>query len=109
VSRFPFTNRLLFTGAGCGLTSMALHAAGFQVTTTDKVSLLSILQQNISNYLHASGSVEETNTIAVKPLDWDNESTFLPMHPSIIVCSDCLYNSATVTPLLNVLEKVRLI
>lgn len=90
---------------------MALHAAGFQVTTTDKVSLLSILQNNISNYLQAStiSADEATNTIAVQALDWENEATFLPIRPSIIVCSDCLYNSATVVPLLNVLEKVRMI
>lgn len=116
------------TGAGCGLISATLLSKGYRVVATDKASVLDLLQTNTDNWLRASNDASRDRVRLVE-LDWATvgstgdgmENTLNAMAalgggldaagagrpcPDLVVCSDCLYSSAAIAPLLNVLEAV---
>lgn len=80
---------------------------GLNVIATDKDNMIAVLQKNVAEYLAVAGS-NSSNSIDVIPYDWDISSKSSAVLPQadIIVCSDCLYNSSSIEPLLEVLEKV---
>lgn len=116
---------IVWSGAGCGLTSLSLRAAGYDVIATDKLALLDLLRHNVSSGSSgdsntsntssisnstSSNSTTSSNSIEVRELDWYASSTtaaglLLEGRPpvDVIVCSDCLYSSDSVLRLLDVL------
>ncbi len=101
------------TGSGCGLTAMALHRRNFSVIATDKKIMLGLLSKNIGSYISNVNS-RETN-IEVFHFEWDklseeaNVSIPISMQdPDLVVCSDCLYDSNSVAPLIQTIELVYL-
>jgi predicted nicotinamide N-methyase len=61
-------------GAGCGLTTMALVAAGFDVIATDKAAVVPLLEGNIRRFMqellknsYSSGSVGSAKVVE---FDW---------------------------------------
>jgi hypothetical protein len=96
------------------LTSVALNCAGYSVLATDKCLVLDLLQSNIDEWrTHRNDFSIKVSTpeIVVQELDWSIEYDAQPlkMHgrlPDLIVCSDCVYSTSSVLPLLNMLEKV---
>lgn len=106
-------------GAGCGLTTIALHRRNFSVVSTDKKSLLDVLQRNISDYTaQLIDGESHSRNIVVLEFEWEKVSSpkkldqMIPqsmLDVDLIVCSDCLYDSTSVEPLLRTLEMVSLI
>jgi hypothetical protein len=93
---------------------MALSLKGYDVIATDKAIILDLLKENVGIFSDKFQSSIK-GKIIVKQLDWvqvDNEvteSVLSGVYPDLILCSDCLYSSASVMPLLSVLEKVIII
>ncbi len=121
MTRPPTTNLVLFcvfAGAGCGLAALALHCAGFEVVATDKSVTLELLRSNVDSWLRLCGE-ERVPPISVQELDWLSAGAATSASevewqnllggrvPDLLVCSDCVYSSASVEPLLAVLEQVR--
>ncbi len=108
---FAFILRLVNIGSGCGLTAMALHRRNYSVIATDKKSILGLLSKNIESYISNVNSAE-TN-IEVFHFEWDklceeeHVSISISMQdPDLVVCSDCLYDSNSVAPLIQTIELV---
>lgn len=119
--------RAVDLGAGCGLTSMALACAGFNVWSSDKAQLLPRLTSNLEDFKQAcaqSGRMDEIGAIRPVELNWtafdcsdttDSDSVSGGHHlgglcggyPELLVCSDCLYSSSCIDPLLCVIEQVK--
>lgn len=94
-------------GSGCGLTSITLHQIGFKVIATDNARVLPLLQQNINQYLSSLLDDEiNPNSMIIKELDWTQANFSEELFPDFIVCSDCIYDSLSVDPLINILLKV---
>jgi hypothetical protein len=98
-------------GAGCGLTSLALHRKGFNVIATDKNLLLPLLTKNVSEYLKVLPDC--LTQLDIVEFEWGKllsaaDSPSL-IGPDFIVCSDCLYSSASIEPLIETLEFVSII
>lgn len=122
-------------GAGCGLTSIVFHSLGFNVVATDRLSIMNILEENLHHYLaqvepsckSASDSESESKTsqsattsspsprnsqypfLKILPFDWELEHDSLKISENnidLILCSDCLYNSIVVEPLIRVIQMV---
>ncbi len=92
---------------------MALHRRDFSVVATDKPILMNLLQRNIDEYL-SKVEQKNDNSIEVKEFEWEKviqvENDIIPTDindASLVVCSDCLYDSTSVEPLLQTLELVR--
>lgn len=120
-------------GAGCGLTSMALALAGYDVIATDKACLLPLLEMNLAAFRsEACSHSVELGIVKVAQLEWTKRDSgsggaaeeresgrgsedvrrvreLCSGRPNLVVCSDCLYSSASVEPLLEVLEQVGLL
>lgn len=80
-------------GAGCGLTSLALQALGAQVIATDREVMMRLLQANFTGQTEC--------------FDWASHAQEMPaalLDADLIVCSDCLYASSAVVPLLSTLS-----
>lgn len=96
-------------GAGCGLTSIALAMCGYDVIAADKAVVVPLLQRNADACLSAYAG---TGSIEVISMDWSASDAMetLSRHLSrpidLVVCSDCVYQLASVDPLLNILEQV---
>lgn len=100
------------SGAGCGLTSIATALCGYDVIAADKSAVVPLLKRNIDasapNFLK-NGGVDVIN------IDWSahNAVGTLSQHLTrpldLVVCSDCVYQLASVDPLLNILEKVKIL
>eukprot|EP01038_Epipyxis_sp_PR26KG_P005780 gene5780-7978_t len=117
-------------GAGCGLASIVLSSLNYHVISTDKENVMSILKSNIDRYmLSRSGIDHDTslNPIITAEFDWfkmneensdftnsNNRSQlmnkYIPnldeKYPDLIICSDCLYNSSSIFPLIDVLDLI---
>ena len=143
-------------GAGCGLVTLVLLLRGFDVITTDKLSALPLLRENVDAF-YAQYSIEQgaerssqehVNTeqraaapesqslylprVSVVAFDWtsgegaealraaidaftaadaasgsDGDATNRPPHAlDLVVCSDCVYASTVVSPLVQCLSQV---
>jgi predicted TPR repeat methyltransferase len=103
-SSFP---TVLDLGAGCGLASIVFHSLGFNVIATDRLSIVNLLEENVNNYL-ATGKGLREPFVKIIPFDWELENDFSKFTDKIdlILCSDCLYNSAVVEPLIRVIHLV---
>ena len=89
---------------------MALHRRNFSVAATDKRILMDVLKKNILDYLE---KVDKPGAhIDVLEFEWEKVVQSEPEIPlsmrdaDLIVCSDCLYDSTSVEPLLQTLEMV---
>lgn len=104
-------SRILELGSGCGLTAATLSFinAGNFVIATDKRSVLPLLQANVDSFLNRMVQAgRAVGSVQVQELDWFayTAGSQLPEwggHLDLIVLSDCLYSSASVGPLVNVL------
>jgi hypothetical protein len=91
---------------------MVLYSMGFNVIATDKHSIVStILGDNIATYL-ATSSQGTDHTIEQVVLDWEadaanQDNLLVGKSFDLILCSDCLYNSMSVHPLLEIIETVK--
>jgi hypothetical protein len=94
------------------LTSVALDCAGYDVLATDKRVVLDLLRLNVCEW--QKRKLSQSNII-VEEFDWFSSGSVdyvslmefpRPRFPDLIVCSDCIYSSSSVLPLLSVLEKV---
>jgi len=111
--------RAVDLGAGCGLTTMALACAGYDVWSSDKAQLLPQLSSNIADFQQAFALAgrNEIGAIRSMELNWTafdcnntaGEETLAGLcggYPELLVCSDCLYSSSCIEPLLCVIEQV---
>jgi predicted nicotinamide N-methyase len=117
---------VLDLGAGCGLTSIVFHSLGFNVIATDKLAIMNLLEENVNQYLEqvekkpeavASSEDSSSSTASSKPFlkiipfDWELENDAVKLYDNadidLILCSDCLYNSMVVEPLIRVILMVR--
>lgn len=104
---------VLELGAGCGLTTIALLAAGIapeQILATDKEEVIqSVLKPNVEQYLMNCDTSSNSSKAQLMALDWEKDTlaTSIPSdikaRVKVIVCSDSLYSSHAVSPLLQVL------
>jgi predicted nicotinamide N-methyase len=102
-------------GAGCGLTSMVAHHLGYNVIATDRSSLVhGLLQENIQEYLQSAAfkSILDCRSLdweSVSPTNWNDQLQISPSQRiRYIICSDCLYSSPAVQPLLYLLDYIAL-
>jgi predicted nicotinamide N-methyase len=92
--------RALDLGAGIGLTSLALAALGWDVTSTDVSELVSgILQQNIEDPRNTTA-----RTITVQELDWIAPPLQQEVIYDLIITADTIYSPPLVVPLLNTIR-----
>ena len=114
----------MYLGAGCGLTSIALWLAGYDVIATDKEYSLPLLRENIEYNLarHQQQSMNEKNeelgTIQVYEYDWNelrgpSEQLRLAIggeenRVDLVVLSDCVYATTSIQPLLDALDQALL-
>lgn len=117
-------------GSGCGLAAMALVCAGYDTIATDKACVMGLLTENLNNFQAAVRQHTKSDSLAtgsvkgILELDWNLQEEVSDAaclagtikglldhchgeYPDLVVCSDCLYSSASVTPLLDVLDQVR--
>lgn len=109
----------LDVGAGCGLTSIVAHQLGYTVVATDRSSIVDgLLGDNFRQYLDTAADREasQSNRLQCLSLDW--EAMFAGASTadwfdqlgdksiSCVLCSDCLYSSPAVQPLLSLLDTV---
>lgn len=115
-------------GSGCGLAAMALVCAGYDTIATDKACVMELLTENLNNFqsalrLRTKGDSTPPGSVkGILELDWNLQEVSNAeclvgtikglldychgLYPDLVVCSDCLYSSASVTPLLDVLDQV---
>ena len=147
-------------GAGCGLTTIALIAQGYDVIATDRAHVVPLLEYNIHSFLniynntdisnsyntihtHTNGNSSHINNnnnnngtltkgscpVKVIEFDWmsnehsllwnttntnttnnygdDEERRRFDIHRiSLIICSDCIYDSFMIPSLINVLQSI---
>ncbi|KAF8543492.1 putative methyltransferase-domain-containing protein, partial [Trichophaea hybrida] len=92
--------RVLDLGAGIGLTSLALAALGWDVTSTDVSELVSgILQQNIEDPRNTTAG-----TVTVQELDWIAPPLQQEVTYDLIITADTIYSLPLVVPLLNTIR-----
>lgn len=128
----------MLLGAGCGLTSMALWSKGFHVISSDVLTILPILKENIDLFTGSSDKDMHNPRMSVVPFHWSSDavsqmkSEVLCMRSDLatstqssttedgatavvdkadrevdlIVCSDCLYASFSVAPLVDAINEV---
>lgn len=104
-------NKALELGSGCGLVSMALAFAGFEVTATDKPAVLPLLRENLSDFeRRLSTEADQMAVVRTAAFEWSEAQPeeLQGAKFDTIVCCDCLYASTAVEPLLNALRNVRL-
>jgi hypothetical protein len=77
------------------------------VIATDRLSIVNLLEENVNNYLSTQKGASEP-FLKIIPFDWELENDFSKFTDNIdlILCSDCLYNSAVVEPLIRVIHLV---
>jgi predicted nicotinamide N-methyase len=123
---------LILIGSGCGLTSMALLLQDYDVIATDRAAVIPILNQNINNFqqivnnelsLDKRGVSSSSSSVEVVEYDWVNvkNDTYDKTRNisalknviakktdelDVVVCSDCIYNTAMIQPLLETLLMV---
>jgi predicted nicotinamide N-methyase len=99
-------------GSGCGLNVLALLGAGYDhVVAMDQDVHVALLTENISAYMPSS------TRCSVVECDWvDPKDSFAQIkrivadnndgveYPDVIVCSECLYASASAEPLLQAID-----
>lgn len=113
---------------------MVAHQLGYHVLATDRATIVEgVLQRNLNDYLESlpeSSSTDVRPLFSARPFDWEaadisgatastrnsdsqpalNMHTLvhelLPTHEHVthVLCSDCLYSSFAVTPLLDLLD-----
>jgi hypothetical protein len=138
-------------GAGCGLTTLALLACGYDVICTDKNAVTGILQENVDAFVSiicSESGKDSLGSVRAVEYDWFKESPALVadefrhqssaaslakdlgsvavdsnsrrFHPltidartypagrniDLILCSDCVYSTAAVIPLINIVKEV---
>lgn len=100
-------------GAGCGLTAMSLMMQGYDVIATDRPQSLDIMTDNISRfrtdyyasdaYRDVAACLPDAHLIDFDWTDVNRPHKLLEVIGGrvvqLIVCSDCLYSSASVEPL----------
>ncbi|KAF8245999.1 hypothetical protein K440DRAFT_632942 [Wilcoxina mikolae CBS 423.85] len=93
--------RALDLGAGIGLTSLALAALGWDVTSTDVSALVDgILRRNIEDPRNTTaGSVNVRELDWVAPPPQQEEESY-----DLIVTADTIYSPPLVVPLLNAIR-----
>ena len=115
-SEFAAPLRILELGSGCGLTAITLSLmnAGNQVFATDKKAVLPLLRENVGLFLATmSQAGRAVGTVQVAEFDWFAFAPGMQLpvwsHAlDLIVLSDCLYSSAAVAPLGDVLTALLL-
>jgi hypothetical protein len=99
-------------GAGCGMTSIALAAAGFNVIAMEKENVSELLHRNIDiNASVRRGSVDVCvcDWAAAGALEKILEQLRQKLNcsaPDLICLSDCLYQSCFVESLVSLLDQV---
>lgn len=109
LASLPAGAAVIDLGAGCGLTSILLSRLGFRVLAMDREAIMPLLRSNLDS--NGASAVETL------PFDWtamsgtgESEavlSKLQSLQPSLVLCSDCLYNSTAVDPLLALLMRLR--
>ena len=98
-------------GSGLGIVTMALLQRNFYVIATDKEALIPTLEYNLKQFSNAN----ENSTLSsykVEPLDWSSfemkqelkEKVLNNRMPDYIICSDCVYSTGTIKPLLDTIN-----
>lgn len=111
----------LDVGAGCGLTSIVAHHLGHSIVATDRPSIVDgLLGANVRRYFDAVTDREASQSSRLQCLSLDWEAMFSGASTSdwfeqlgdasigCVLCSDCLYSSPAVQPLLSLLDTVAL-
>lgn len=100
-------------GSGCGLNVLALLASGFShVIATDREVHAPLLKDNLDMFVNSSA-----RRFSIVDCDWSNprdsytkirsliaENNNGIEYPTTIVCSECLYTSASAEPLLEAID-----
>lgn len=96
--------RVLELGAGRGLVGLALAAYGHHVTLTEHPSVLHLLRQSVDANARV---LQGHGTIAVCALPWGDEPAAARLGPlDLVVCADCVYDTALVEPLIRTLRSL---
>jgi hypothetical protein len=106
--------------SGCGLVGLSLLIKNMDVIVTDKDSMIETLNYNMKQLIEENNNdnFKINSSYEVASLDWSFfDDTYSDEKKSIlknsiigdrcvdfIVCSDCLYNSASIRPLLNIIN-----
>jgi len=107
-------------GSGCGLVGLSLLIKNMDVIVTDKDSMIETLNYNMKQLIEENNNdnFKINSSYEVASLDWsffddtynDEKNSILKNSiigdrcVDFIVCSDCLYNSASIRPLLNIIN-----
>ena len=108
-------------GAGCGIVSIVLWLLGYDVITTDKLTVLDVLIDNINQTkeyikINYNDLYNTLGTIQIIEFDWfslskSEDHSIIHLNTLInnriidlIVCSDCCYSTISIIPLINVLQ-----
>lgn len=82
---------------------------GYDVVAADKALVVPLLRRNVEAALSA---YDTRGSIDVVSVDWSDRdamealSRHLPRPLDLVVCSDCVYQLASVDPLLSIIEQV---
>jgi hypothetical protein len=82
---------------------------GYDVIAVDKALVVPLLRQNVDAALSSYASHGSIDVVSV---DWSSDDAMeaLSKHLSrpldLVVCSDCVYQLASVEPLLTIIEQV---
>ncbi|KAI5844298.1 putative methyltransferase-domain-containing protein [Tricharina praecox] len=88
--------RALELGAGIGLASLALAAAGWDVTATDVGDAMLLLRRNVAE--NAPGMLGK---VGVRELDWFTGEEDVREHWDLVITADTLYVLELVAPLMR--------
>jgi hypothetical protein len=98
------------------LTSIAALHLGCEVISVDKSPVTTLLAENLSTYRDCASSVDLPPCLFnVIEADWMNtasaaliiQAALKGRTPELLICSDCLYQSASVAPLVDLINTVK--
>lgn len=103
------TAHVLELGGGTGLLSILLSPLVDKYTVTDLPPLLPLLRKNLKlNGLEGKVVVDELDWVALSGLRPSARPSYFSAQPSpdLVLCVDCIFNTALVPPLLETLDYV---
>eukprot|EP00953_Heterococcus_sp_UTEX-ZZ885_P004929 3139-Heterococcus_DN1.PRE.2 len=98
--------RVLELGAGIGLVSAVALALGWNVVSTDRERVTTLLQANL--VAAAAACASSGGSATVVPYSWgDNTAELLAAGPfDIVLCADCVYAESSIPLLMSTLLQV---